>query len=360
MASNSSKARSRGSINKQIVKCAELGCRRGLGEGSVDGFCILHVKDNNKPVALNVKQLDATYEIAPSLAQEGQKTCVVKGCNNSVLLRLNFCAIHESSATSRYQHTLETKKQRSSSSSSSRAASSSHLPQSKARCRFPDCVNKAVRGGERGYCRTHGGGKRCHYGGCSKSAKEGGFCIAHGGGKRCIHSRCLKGAKAGEFCITHSHLSDDKKAEIIHNAGNAEAKRANKVVLAEERWLKLKRQKQQREEHEEKRQKSATSQVKNFGSGVASPRLAGFVTPPLSLKTGVRRESPNSEMSSETITTLLGAANTVGGYERYSHSKSKRLRSSALFDSPNPPVITAEEDSVNKDVASMLLSLTGK
>ena len=134
-------------------------------------------------------------------------------------------------------------------------------------------------------------------------------------------------------------------------------------MLAEERWLKLKRQKQQREEHEEKRQKTATSQVKAvFGSDVASPRQAGFVTPPLSLKTGVKRESPNSEMSSETITTLLGAATTVEGYERYPHSKAKRLRSSALFDSPNPnpPVITAEEDSVNKDVASMLLSLTGK
>ena len=60
------------------------------------------------------------------------------------------------------------------------------------RCKSELCVNKAVRGGIPGLCRTHGGGKRCEAakdplipvaeGGekCGQSAKEGGFCIKHG------------------------------------------------------------------------------------------------------------------------------------------------------------------------------------
>jgi hypothetical protein len=99
------------------------------------------------------------------------------------------------------------------------------------RCKVDLCVNKAVRGGIPGLCRTHGGGKRCEApldplkpideGGqkCGQSAKEGGFCIKHGGGKRCIMPNCHKGAKNGDFCISHSHISEDKKLDVMRDMG---------------------------------------------------------------------------------------------------------------------------------------------
>jgi len=62
-------------------------------------------------------------------------------------------------------------------------------------CIVEDCRFKAVRGGIPGYCRTHGGGKRCVDHGCPSAAvSPGDRCKAHGGGLRCLIKHCTKSA----------------------------------------------------------------------------------------------------------------------------------------------------------------------
>merc|ERR1712146_548159 len=60
-------------------------------------------------------------------------------------------------------------------------------------CRARGC-EKLDKG--RGYCKAHGGGKRCSVAGCSKSARgSSGLCIGHGGGPRCCIPGCTKSAR---------------------------------------------------------------------------------------------------------------------------------------------------------------------
>ncbi|ETW03463.1 hypothetical protein H310_04919 [Aphanomyces invadans] len=49
------------------------------------------------------------------------------------------------------------------------------------KCSEPACWNK-VR--SRGYCKMHGGGKRCLFSGCDTCSVGGYYCIKHGGGKK--------------------------------------------------------------------------------------------------------------------------------------------------------------------------------
>jgi len=55
------------------------------------------------------------------------------------------------------------------------------------------------------FCIAHGGGRRCQYGGCTKSAAEGakGFCIAHARGRPRQYGGCTKSAGGTGFCIAH-------------------------------------------------------------------------------------------------------------------------------------------------------------
>ena len=63
-------------------------------------------------------------------------------------------------------------------------------------CAHPGCKpNRAI--GATGFCKRHGGGKRCAHKACTKGA-EGAtdFCSFHGGGKRCAHKEgCTKSAE---------------------------------------------------------------------------------------------------------------------------------------------------------------------
>ena len=73
------------------------------------------------------------------------------------------------------------------------------------RCLFDGCVKSAVGGGTQ-HCKAHGGGKRCLQEGCIRSAQDGGtqHCAAHGGGKRCQQEGCAKAVRPGTpFCIAH-------------------------------------------------------------------------------------------------------------------------------------------------------------
>ncbi|KAF1313741.1 hypothetical protein FI667_g17061, partial [Globisporangium splendens] len=74
------------------------------------------------------------------------------------------------------------------------------------RCMYPDCTKISV---SRGLCRGHGGGRRCHFAGCSKSAQSRStFCWAHGGGQRCEVQGCMRSRKSKRFCAAHVHFEN--------------------------------------------------------------------------------------------------------------------------------------------------------
>lgn len=68
------------------------------------------------------------------------------------------------------------------------------------RCRVDGCNNGAV---SRDLCKRHGGGRRCRIAGCKSSSESGGLCYSHGGGRRCSLSWCSARAKKGGFCAVH-------------------------------------------------------------------------------------------------------------------------------------------------------------
>ena len=69
------------------------------------------------------------------------------------------------------------------------------------RCVYPQCGKSAV--GKTHYCKGHGGGRRCNFEGCSKSAQGATWqCIAHGGGRRCKKDGCSKSARgSSNLCM---------------------------------------------------------------------------------------------------------------------------------------------------------------
>ena len=80
-----------------------------------------------------------------------------------------------------------------------------HSGQGRTKCFHDGCLTPAVSGGQVGLCRTHGGGKRCQYTQCGKSAQgNSGYCVGHGGGKRCQIEGCTSSARnTTEFCTKH-------------------------------------------------------------------------------------------------------------------------------------------------------------
>ncbi|TYZ64126.1 hypothetical protein PybrP1_001650 [[Pythium] brassicae (nom. inval.)] len=68
------------------------------------------------------------------------------------------------------------------------------------RCRMDGCNNGAV---SRDLCKRHGGGRRCRISGCKSSSESGGLCYSHGGGRRCSLSWCSARAKKGGYCAVH-------------------------------------------------------------------------------------------------------------------------------------------------------------
>jgi hypothetical protein len=68
-------------------------------------------------------------------------------------------------------------------------------------CQAVGCGNISV---SRGLCRSHGGGRRCHFAGCPKSAQSrSSFCWAHGGGHRCEVKGCMRSRKSKHLCVDH-------------------------------------------------------------------------------------------------------------------------------------------------------------
>lgn len=75
------------------------------------------------------------------------------------------------------------------------------------KCKEDGCAKAAQ---SHGLCKAHGGGARCKFLDCNKSSQGGGLCRAHGGGKRCQASGCPKGAQRGNFCATHGGFRNCK------------------------------------------------------------------------------------------------------------------------------------------------------
>ncbi|OWZ21860.1 hypothetical protein PHMEG_0003512, partial [Phytophthora megakarya] len=81
-------------------------------------------------------------------------------------------------------------------------------------CKMLGCGNISV---SRGLCRGHGGGRRCHHIGCTKSAQSRSvFCWSHGGGRRCEVESCKRSRKSKRFCADHVHLEQP----ITRKGGN--------------------------------------------------------------------------------------------------------------------------------------------
>ena len=76
------------------------------------------------------------------------------------------------------------------------------------RCTFAGCTKSAVGGSN--LCTSHGGGKRCAVEGCNKSAQSSTkFCVKHGGGKKCAHPNCEKVARGRtSYCAAVSDQAD--------------------------------------------------------------------------------------------------------------------------------------------------------
>lgn len=75
------------------------------------------------------------------------------------------------------------------------------------KCKEDGCAKAAQ---SHGLCKAHGGGARCKFPDCNKSSQGGGLCRAHGGGKRCQAQGCPKGAQRGNFCATHGGFRNCK------------------------------------------------------------------------------------------------------------------------------------------------------
>ncbi|OQS07080.1 apoptosis-inducing factor 1 [Thraustotheca clavata] len=99
------------------------------------------------------------------------------------------------------------------------------------RCNIPTC-NKSAQ--SHGLCKAHGGGARCTFDGCGKSSQGNGLCRKHGGGRRCTYENCNNGAQRGLFCAKHGgsrHCKTDDCQRTDRGGGYCEIHRKDIVCL---------------------------------------------------------------------------------------------------------------------------------
>ncbi|RHY50026.1 hypothetical protein DYB30_010912 [Aphanomyces astaci] len=98
------------------------------------------------------------------------------------------------------------------------------------RCKVENCPKSAQ---SHGLCKGHGGGARCTFANCNKSSQGGGFCRKHGGGKRCDVPKCKNSAQRGNFCAKHGGskaCQADNCARTDRGGGYCELHRHYKVL----------------------------------------------------------------------------------------------------------------------------------
>lgn len=103
------------------------------------------------------------------------------------------------------------------------------------RCRMDGCNNGAV---SRDLCKRHGGGRRCRINGCKSSSESGGLCYSHGGGRRCSLSWCSARAKKGGFCAVHignenaeQPSAEELEASVAASASSVPAQSESKQAV---------------------------------------------------------------------------------------------------------------------------------
>lgn len=103
-------------------------------------------------------------------------------------------------------------------------------------CLVRGCTNRAQMGNvhKPKHCLKHGGGKRCAYAGCSKSAAgKTTFCVLHGGGQRCcvvhMHAACDVAPYAP---VTLGNTPKDAKGKTYPQYANKSVCRACKKALS--------------------------------------------------------------------------------------------------------------------------------
>ncbi|OQR99910.1 apoptosis-inducing factor 1 [Achlya hypogyna] len=99
------------------------------------------------------------------------------------------------------------------------------------RCNIPTC-NKSAQ--SHGLCKAHGGGARCTFDGCGKSSQGNGLCRKHGGGRRCTYENCNNGAQRGLFCAKHGgsrHCKTEDCQRTDRGGGYCEIHRKDIVCL---------------------------------------------------------------------------------------------------------------------------------
>ncbi|OWZ17926.1 hypothetical protein PHMEG_0008070 [Phytophthora megakarya] len=97
------------------------------------------------------------------------------------------------------------------------------------RCRVDGCNNGAV---SRDLCKRHGGGRRCRVAGCKSSSESGGLCYSHGGGRRCSLSWCSARAKKGGFCAVHLTGDRTPPADVTTSTSTAKTENAVETLLS--------------------------------------------------------------------------------------------------------------------------------
>lgn len=99
------------------------------------------------------------------------------------------------------------------------------------RCRVDGCSNGAV---SRDLCKRHGGGRRCKVAGCKSSSESGGLCYSHGGGRRCSLAWCSARAKKGGFCALHLADQNADRPPSSSKSGSSSRSTASSTSGAED------------------------------------------------------------------------------------------------------------------------------
>lgn len=99
------------------------------------------------------------------------------------------------------------------------------------RCRVDGCSNGAV---SRDLCKRHGGGRRCKVAGCKSSSESGGLCYSHGGGRRCSLAWCTARAKKGGFCALHLTDQNAERPPSAAKSGGSSRSAGSSASGAEE------------------------------------------------------------------------------------------------------------------------------
>ncbi|CAK9022538.1 Probable WRKY transcription factor 19 (WRKY DNA-binding protein 19), partial [Durusdinium trenchii] len=175
-------------------RCTEEGCEKGALKG---GYCVSHGGGRRCEFEDCMKSASGRSSlcVAHGGGQPKKRVCGERGCQKWAQ-KGGYCISHGGGRRCEFEDCMK-------SASGKSSLCVAHGGDPGKRCAENGCEKRAKKGG---YCVSHGGGRRCEKKDCMKSATgKSSLCIAHGGdrGKRCGEEGCEKGAAKGGFCISH-------------------------------------------------------------------------------------------------------------------------------------------------------------